>query len=80
MTFKPRYSDDEQLHALFQDELPKHALYAFVGFVNGIPKDPVGRGGRLGGIDARGVASTSVAVMVSNTVDALYTESVPSSP
>lgn len=42
-----------------------------VGLPNGTPKDPIGSFGRSGGMDAKGSASTSVAVTVAKTVDAL---------
>ena len=38
----------------------------------GIPKDPVGSIGRLGGMDESGVASTSVVVTVATMVEVLF--------
>ena len=43
-----------------------------IGELRGTPKVPVGRGGRSGGMEERGVASTTdVAVTVAITVDGL---------
>lgn len=76
MTVNPKYDLAAQPHALPWSACVRHELDDLVGLPNGTPKDPIGNFGRSGGMDAKGTASTSVAVTVAKTVDALLTYSV----